>query len=335
MDVRKIALYMTKIKSKIKGAVFFTSFHFAGCKTKTIRALQKAGSFKDKEDILKRPAEGLANDASPHGASSYTGQRQHLSPSSTFFSLFSKIPLFSALAALLFVACFSNDALQDDSDFFNKSRQLVLVVGGSGSQARLSYFNKTKDSWQQVAGDIVAVLGRNGLAWGQGLHEPQPGLQKREGDGRSPAGLFRFGTTFGHLPAKEISWKMPYVQVVNSLECVDDAKSKFYNQIVDNQVVEKDWDSSERMWEVGSPYDWGVFVQHNTPAQAAGGSCIFLHVWAGDKVPTSGCTAMAQEDLLGLMAWLDPAKNPLLLQLGEGSLPLFQKKYGLPADSGE
>ena len=37
-------------------------------------------------------------------------------------------------------------------------------------------------------------VGRNGAAWGLGLHAAQPqGPQKQEGDGRAPAGVFTLG----------------------------------------------------------------------------------------------------------------------------------------------
>lgn len=236
------------------------------------------------------------------------------------------------IPALLAGACFSSKTQVKKEAVFQNCRQLVVVTnaGENITTARLSYFLKNGNGWEQVAGNIPVMLGRTGLAWGQGIHEAQPGPQKREGDGKSPAGIFRFGTAFGHLPPGEISWKLPYVQVTGSLECVDDSKSKFYNQIVDNQKVEKDWNSSERMLEVGEQYEWGVFVEHNDPAQAQGGSCIFLHVWKGPGDATSGCTAMTEENLLGLLRWLDPAKEPLLVQLTEQSYPVFQKEFGWP-----
>jgi L,D-peptidoglycan transpeptidase YkuD (ErfK/YbiS/YcfS/YnhG family) len=238
------------------------------------------------------------------------------------------------LLGLLFL--FSNcNTAQQSADYenpFQNCRQLVVVIcaGTDIPAARLSYFNKTTNGWEQVPGNIPAMLGRTGLAWGKGLHDLQPGPQKKEGDGKSPAGIFRFGTAFGHLPQGEIDWKLPYVQVTESLECVDDSKSRFYNQIVDHQKVEKDWSTSERMLEVGEQYEWGVFVQHNFPPQSQGGSCIFLHVWKGPGEPTSGCTAMTEADLLPLLRWLDPAKGPLLVQMTAADYAVFQKEFGLP-----
>ncbi len=236
------------------------------------------------------------------------------------------------LPLLLLLSCSTAEQKSEPAGPFQNSSQLVVVTsaGADSTAARLSYFNKTANGWEPVSSGIDVMLGRTGLAWGRGLHEQQPGQQKQEGDGQSPAGIFRFGTTFGKLPPGEITWKSPYVQVTGSLECVDDSESEFYNQIVDNQKVEKDWNSSERMWEVGEQYDWGVYVEHNNPAQAQGGSCIFLHVWKGPGEATSGCTAMKEEDLLALLHWLDPAQNPLLVQATLAGYPVLREKYSLP-----
>jgi D-alanyl-D-alanine dipeptidase len=74
---------------------------------------------------------------------------------------------------------------------------------------------------------------------------------------------------------------------------------------------------------MGESYRWGVVVDHNHIAAPAGGtapvrgggSCIFLHVWSGAGHGTAGCTAMAQPDIESLLTWLDPRRQPLLVQL--------------------
>ncbi|MFQ5447358.1 MAG: hypothetical protein ACE5FF_10510, partial [Saprospiraceae bacterium] len=114
------------------------------------------------------------------------------------------------------------------------------------------------------------------------------------------------------------------------LECVDDANSAFYNRLTDSLSVKKDWYSSEFMHRPDGLYKWGVFVNHNVPAGAGGGSCIFFHIWNGPGATTSGCTSMPEETLLALMHWLDPARYPLLVQMTTSDYRRFQEKYGLP-----
>src|SRR5437764_4079443 len=45
--------------------------------------------------------------------------------------------------------------------------------------------------WAFVAGPFAVLFGKNGLAWGTGLAgQNEPGLRKKERDGRAPAGVF-------------------------------------------------------------------------------------------------------------------------------------------------
>lgn len=212
--------------------------------------------------------------------------------------------------------------------------QLVLVVGDgwNGSSATLVRYVRTESGWKGVGDPVPVVLGRNGLGWGRGLHEPSAtGPQKREGDGRAPAGLFRITSLFGVAAAKPAEFHMFYQPLSAGVECVDDTGSRFYNRTVNAADVEVDWRSSEKMSRVLPFYRWGANVAHNTsPAVPGGGSCIFLHIWGGPAVPTSGCTAMAEEQLLDLLRWLDEAKNPMLAQLPREEYPRLRAEWGLP-----
>lgn len=234
------------------------------------------------------------------------------------------------IAWLFFLSCGLLRAAQPDT--LPSCGQLVLVISPNENsrQGMMSTYEHQDNGWKPKQASVPVTLGRSGLAWGRGLHPAQPGTQKREGDGKSPAGMYRFGTIFGHLPPGEVDFSLPYVQVSSSLECVDDAASRHYNRLVDNRGITRDWNSSERMPEVGRQYDWGVFVEHNLPAQPGGGSCIFLHVWGGPDSHTAGCTAMQENHLLELLYWLDAGRQPLLVQLTAEAYEYWKAGWGLP-----
>jgi D-alanyl-D-alanine dipeptidase len=84
------------------------------------------------------------------------------------------------------------------------------------------------------------------------------------------------------------------------------------------------------MLAVGEQYDLGVFVAHNSERQAGGGSCIFLHIWKDSTAGTAGCTAMARANIEQVLRFLDPAKNPVLIQLPEDAYKTQQIKWKLP-----
>lgn len=239
------------------------------------------------------------------------------------------------LLYLLIIGCAISCSSHSLTSIAQKSHaeQLVVVrsANETSTQAKLQRYDRNGKKWKPVGEEVAVTVGRSGLAWGRGLHEAQSGQQKREGDGKSPSGVYSFGKIFGYAPASEVSFKMPYVQADEALECVDDPSSKHYNSLVDNKLVPKDWKSSEFMRRTDHQYKWGATVNHNTsPMLPAGGSCIFFHIWKEPGAPTSGCTAMTEENLLTLLHWLDANKSPILLQVTESEYPGFRKEFGLP-----
>jgi len=215
---------------------------------------------------------------------------------------------------------------------FDDCRQLVLVLSPDDNSvaATLTRFERNGKSWKQAGVAHPVNLGNKGLAWGKGLHSRKPGLQKKEGDQKSPAGLFRFGTAFGYAPANEVAFKLPYAPITETQICVEDSKSQYYNQIVDETQVVKDWDTRESMLRKDAQYKWGIFVKHNMTPEAESGSCIFFHLWRKQGSGTLGCTAMAEDNLLALMHWLDPGQKPVLVQMTAGSYEGYRKRFGLP-----
>jgi L,D-peptidoglycan transpeptidase YkuD (ErfK/YbiS/YcfS/YnhG family) len=189
--------------------------------------------------------------------------------------------------------------------------------------------------WYPVAQPVPTAVGRTGLAWGVGLHPQQEGApQKREGDGRAPAGVFRLSSAFGYAPAEEVQWvRLPYHEARPSVKCVDDGASPLYNQRVDVDTLAAPpaWTSHEEMRRDDLLYQWGVWVDHNTgPAVPGRGSCIFLHVWRAPGVPTAGCSAMEDAHMVELLRWLDPAAAPVLVQLPEHEYDRLRRDWRLP-----
>jgi len=203
-------------------------------------------------------------------------------------------------------------------------RQVVLVFTPDwpSSMGTLQCLERagTNDAWQHVGAPAPVLLGRRGLAWGLGLHAntPEGAPRKKEGDQCSPAGVFAFGTAFGRIPIEDVRWlRLPYRSLAPTTEAVDDPTSRFYNCIVDRaRIPQPDWRSSEHMWTI-PVYELGAIIDHNPDRRPSAGSCIFLHLWPEGVSGTAGCTALHRADLLAVLRWLDPAKQPVLVQLPE------------------
>lgn len=203
----------------------------------------------------------------------------------------------------------------------------------SGTAHLFERRNENAD-WTAAGASFPIVVGRNGTAWGDGMHElPADKAKspvKAEGDGKSPAGIFALTSAFGSVEKPDFV-KLAYLKLTPAVECVDDTKSANYNLIVDNTEVEKvDWKSSEKMLAVGAQYDLGVFVAHNSKREPESGSCIFLHVWKDRNAGTAGCTAMERKNIEKVLAWLDAKKNPVLIQLPESEYSNYQTLWNLP-----
>jgi L,D-peptidoglycan transpeptidase YkuD (ErfK/YbiS/YcfS/YnhG family) len=204
-----------------------------------------------------------------------------------------------------------------------ESRQLILVTTGGweavDGEMELYGRDSVNDQWKAVGEKIPVVVGRNGMAWGKGLHGEAigEGPVKREGDGRSPAGIFSLSSAFGYAPREQAGEvRLPYVQAVATLECVDDPQSAHYNRIIDRAGVKNpDWKSSERMRRDDDQYRWGVIVDHNAKGEPGCGSCVFLHIWEAPGKGTAGCTAMDPPSMEKVLRWLDAQKRPVLVQL--------------------
>ena len=234
-------------------------------------------------------------------------------------------------------------------DAFAGSTQMIVVTtaGWDAVEGRLQRYERATahGRWLRVGAAIPVVVGGKGLGWGIGLatssapgirDDPEP--EKREGDGRAPAGVFELGTAFGYAAQPLQGLKLSYLTLTPSIECVDDANSKYYNRILDRLTVTPDWNSSEHMRNTGESYRWGIVVDMNGtvtgPNRSApvpgGGSCVFLHIWHSRDKGTAGCTAMPQTDLETLIVWLDPARKPLMVQLPEPAYRRLAKQWKLP-----
>ena len=197
-----------------------------------------------------------------------------------------------------------------------ESRQLLLVSadGFTNNQAILRVYERTDGVWKEHFYPIPVNLGRNGLAWGEGMIDFEHAHDepiKYEGDGKSPAGLFQLESAFGYEDEK-IDY--PYLQVDASTLCIDDTASDQYNKIIHTKNSES-FRSFEYMKRQDDLYRLGVVVGHNQKRLHKRGSCIFLHIQKNKGAPTSGCTSMHEDRLYQILQWLDADKKPLLLQL--------------------
>nr|WP_310234468.1 hypothetical protein [Luteimonas terrae] len=241
------------------------------------------------------------------------------------------------LATLLLAACSSTPT--PGAAPLAGAQQLVVVTSADwdAAQARMQRFERDGDGAWRVVGEAVPVmLGRSGSGWGIGLHPAQASEpQKREGDGRAPAGVFAIGEAFGYAPAGVGA--LPYLPMQASHYCIDVPTSPLYNRIVDEQDVGSAAveGSSERMRldlhnDGDVRYRQGFVIEHNANGEAGRGSCIFAHLLRRPDETTAGCTAMSDAAMDALLRWLDPARTPRFVLLPEAEYARLQTAWQLP-----
>jgi D-alanyl-D-alanine dipeptidase len=187
--------------------------------------------------------------------------------------------------------------------------QLVLVMAENtgGVRATLQTYERatTSTPWQRRGADEPAVLGHRGLGLGWTLRGAASTTipVKVEGDGRTPAGVYRIGAPFGSAPRSLHG----YMHLRKGQQfCVDDLRSAHYGRIVPRSAVPPGT-SGEDMGTIDL-YRRGFVIDYPANAQARGGSCVFLHVWRTRDKGTAGCVAAAEATLAQLQAWVMPGK---------------------------
>ncbi|MFM7520863.1 MAG: L,D-transpeptidase [Planctomycetota bacterium] len=202
-------------------------------------------------------------------------------------------------------------------------RQVLVVVTRSweATNGVATWLGRQPGSAWTEAGSGSVTVGRAGCGWGLGLHpDGLEGPAKREGDGRSPAGVFTIGAAFGAAPALDTG--LAYRPLDGDDWCIDVPASPLYNRTVNRRDVGAAAvvGSTEQMRRDLAPasdgqYAIGFMIGHNPRGLAGMGSCIFGHIVAGPGVPTSGCTGFHESDLRALLAWLRADARPLFALL--------------------
>ena len=124
---------------------------------------------------------------------------------------------------------------------------------------------------------------------------------KREGDGVSPAGLYRLRACYwrpDRVPRPVTG--LPTVPIRRDLGWCDAPEHPLYNRPVRLPFA----GSHERMWREDRAYDLVVVMDHNMdPAVPGAGSAVFWHLTKGaEPTPTEGCVAVAPEAMRAMLA---------------------------------
>lgn len=224
---------------------------------------------------------------------------------------------------------------------WSQATQMVVVTtpGWDAPRGELRAFERDAGgAWREAIAPLPVVIGRTGAGWGTGLHDVPAGdggPVKREGDGRSPAGVFSIGEAFGYAPTAATG--LHYAAMDANDWCVDVDGSPYYNEIVDSAEVGAGAvkESTEPMRrdlhaDGDQRYRLGFVIANNPRNARGGGSCIFGHLWKSPDSTTAGCTAMAPASMDTLLRWLDAGRHPVFVLLPEAEYARLRAGWKLP-----
>lgn len=212
----------------------------------------------------------------------------------------------------------SNDLtlLLDRLNTVNGSSQIIVVSNQEKGQykAIVEAFEKTSSGWVRSLPSMDAVIGECGFS-----------LNKKEGDLKAPAGIFRIGTAFGTVD-KPSNVNLRYKKTSKNDYWIDDVTSEDYNNWVEYEGNPYSrWKSFERLKITN--YKLAFVIEYNmNPVVKGRGSAIFFHVWKGSEVSTRGCSAISETNITELLNWIDPQKNPIVIQ-GTDSMLVDMIRY--------
>lgn len=181
----------------------------------------------------------------------------------------------------------------------NSEQAIVVTSSGFGViQSTITTFEKVNGTWKQII-SVPGNVGIRGFAY-----------NKVEGDDHTPIGIFSLGTAFGVNSNPETA--LGYKACTSNSFWVDDSKSALYNTWQEGPANGR-WTSAENMNIVR--YTYGFVINYNTAARTPlKGSAIFFHVWSGAGSGTAGCIATSQSNVISILRWLKPSKNPLIIE---------------------
>ena len=121
---------------------------------------------------------------------------------------------------------------------------------------------------------------------------------KKEGDLKTPKGKFKLKLIFYRKDKiKILKTSLKKIAIQKNMGWCDDIKSKKYNKLISFPFKF----SAEKLWRKDNIYDVAIVLNYNlNPVKKNKGSAIFLHIAKKNYIPTRGCIAINEKDMLNL-----------------------------------
>ncbi|MDO8389323.1 MAG: hypothetical protein Q7V57_02460 [Actinomycetota bacterium] len=192
---------------------------------------------------------------------------------------------------------------------------VVLAAATSASRATLQVAERTPTGWT-CAAPMDARVGRNGV---------RPLLDRRSGDGTTPAGVFGLGmmtaydgqvfSFFGNSPDPGVT--AGAYRAVREGDCFGATPNHpDYGHLVQRPAAQCPGPDDEYLPQITGAYEHAALIGANMEPEVSGdapgevpyAAAIFLHRFsydgAGNTKPTAGCVSLGHDDLVTVLTTL-------------------------------
>jgi len=204
------------------------------------------------------------------------------------------------------------------SDLLKDENQIILVFT-KNTNAKVYLCEKVNNTWETIL-ETEGYVGKNGLG------------KEKEGDLKTPVGLFDLGISFGLH--ENIKTELDYYVLNENMYWICDSNSKYYNEFmylnecigdkpagdknnetarvaVENtgeqnkkNVTIKDWNDTEteHLIDENIAYEYAIEIKYNKENLKEKGSAIFLHCIKDG--PTAGCVAIPTDKMKFILEYI-------------------------------
>lgn len=175
---------------------------------------------------------------------------------------------------------------------------VFIAVTAHGGDVKCGFyaFTRTARGFERAFA-CEGYLGRGGVCAAR---------DKREGDGRTPDGVYGIGEAFGILDAPEGA--EGYTKLTDD-DCWDsDPESDTYNTHVKASDKSGEWlarGQYERLSAYPGAYDYAAMINYNVPPVPGRGSAIFLHCGSPGGNGSAGCVCIPTEYMKKALRFLN------------------------------
>jgi len=185
---------------------------------------------------------------------------------------------------------------------FSSSSQVFLVTtnGTSTSYGTGNMYEKTNGQWKKL-NTLAVRLGANGISY-----------TRVQNSNQTPAGVLTILSAFGI--ADSPGSKYAYHKVTSSDYWDLNSGSTTYNRMISSNPG----GDFEHLIDFGTQYKYALVTDWNYNQSLNKGGAIFIHV--NGSGATGSCISLTESDMVSLIKWLDPAKNPKVLVVPNSDL---------------